>query len=114
MADIDSDVAKRMEMNRRKCRNVGLGVHEARFLEDFPMTQGMKMITDESTDISLLGAIVLCYSGRGGKVVSTFLDLKEIESGTVVAMAKVIKDLIISVQSDPMKLMKVVVVCGFF
>lgn len=78
------------------------------------MTQGMKMITDESTDISLLGAIVLCYSGRGGQVVSTFLDLKEIESGTVVTMAKVIKDLIISVQSDSMKLMIVVVVCGFF
>lgn len=57
--------------------------------------------------MKLLGVVIRYYSGSIRKVLSTFLGLLAIESGTAMSMMNAVKDLLLSVKLNPLNLIGV-------
>lgn len=109
----DSEVASNMMIRRTKCRDIVVNVLAPHFMGDLLTDIGSEkysLIVDESTDISdvkLLGVVIRYYSGQLNKIVSTFVGLLELESGTASAMVEAIKELLMTVKLNPQNLIGV-------
>lgn len=109
----DSEVAANLKIKRMKCRDIVVNVLSHQFMRDIRSNIGnerFSLIIDESTDISdlkLLAVVIRYYSDIMKKIVSTYLVLVEIESGTAIAMVQAIKELLTELKLSPNNLIGV-------
>lgn len=109
----DSEIATNMKIKRFKCRDTVVNVLAPQFMKELISDVGNEkysLILDESTDISdtkLLGVVIRYYSSTMNKIVSTYLGLVELESGTANAMTQAIKYLLTDLKLTPQNLIGV-------
>ncbi|KAG0430474.1 hypothetical protein HPB47_022676 [Ixodes persulcatus] len=94
----DSKTASNIRMHRTKCTNVVknvLGPHFEALLREDVCDQKYSFQIDESTDISLinvLGIVIRYFFLSSFEVVSTFLDLQELQQCNAEAIASALLD----------------------
>ncbi|KAG0418668.1 hypothetical protein HPB47_004671 [Ixodes persulcatus] len=93
----DSEGAKHLQLHRSKCSALIKNVLSPHFVDELLSDLGSgsySLILDESTDISvtkLLGVVIVYYSEKAGKVVSTFLSLVELTDSKAQSIVDAVK-----------------------
>lgn len=107
----DSKPAPNMRLHRIKCKNFIVNIFAPHFLDSLKDDIGdakYSLLIDESTDIAvikLLGVTIRYYSKTLQKIVSTYLGLVEIESGTAECIVSAIKKFLNKFNLDPQNLL---------
>ncbi|KAG0429723.1 hypothetical protein HPB47_023363 [Ixodes persulcatus] len=93
----DSEGAMHLQLHRSKCSALIKNVLSLHFVDELLSDLGSgsySLILDESTDISvtkLLGVVIVYYSEKAGKVVSTFLSLVELTDSKAQSIVDAVK-----------------------
>ncbi|KYN09966.1 hypothetical protein ALC57_17904 [Trachymyrmex cornetzi] len=93
----DSQTCIQMRLHRTKCTNVMKNVLAPHFIDDLRNDIGdskFSLLLDESTDISitkLLGIVIIYFSEKNRKIVSTFLSMANLESGNTEGIVRCLK-----------------------
>ncbi|XP_018403056.1 PREDICTED: uncharacterized protein LOC108779980, partial [Cyphomyrmex costatus] len=93
----NSESCVQIRLHRTKCTNIVKYVLAPHFIEDLQNDSNSKfsLLLDESTDISitkLLGIVILYFSEKNRKIVSTFLSMAILESGNAKDIVKCFKN----------------------
>ncbi|KAG0418945.1 hypothetical protein HPB47_004474 [Ixodes persulcatus] len=93
----DSEGAKHLQLHRSKCSALIKNVLSPHFVDELLSHLGSEsysLILDESTDISvtkLLGVVIVYYSEKAGKVVSTFQSFVELTDSKAQSIVDAVK-----------------------
>lgn len=99
-----------MKLHRTKCKNVTVNILAPLYIDGMKDDIGdakYSLLVDESTDravFKFLGATIRHFSKTLQKMVSTYLGLVKIESGTAESISAIVK-LLNNVKLDPQKLL---------
>ncbi|XP_077276673.1 zinc finger protein 862-like isoform X1 [Temnothorax americanus] len=105
----DSQAVKRMKMHRTKCSEIIKNVLGPYFNNELLSDIGngkYSLLLDESNDVSvnkLLGIVIIYYSDKQGKTISSFLALTKLEicnaEGIVNALKKTLEEMKLDLQN---------------
>lgn len=99
----DDSAASKLKLHRTKCTSVVKNLLYPYFKENLRMDIGDNMfslLVDESTDISVkkqLGICIIFFSETRQSVVSTFLNILEIDNGTTASVVDGIKKNLVNI-----------------
>lgn len=101
-----NNVTDHVQLHRTKCTGILKNMIYPYFKSNLKENIGSSvysLLLDESTDISVnkqLGASIIYYSEFKKSIISTFLNLIELESGTAVSVIKGIKRILLLYELD--------------